>query len=1410
MADRTFVGDPNPPADSSKGAVATAPRPARVDGTDAPAPVALATEPVASDGAEYSIVPGEKGGHEIFFSNRFEAGTSLGMVNVDDKSVKEILGAIGHNTVDGTIPEAAAKSLLSGRLAFPEAVAAQFSGGETGVVRAYNAMNFLDGKASREDVIARNNADLLKEQLRAGGQPDRAWSGGVGHMVAEAIKHPIDAALGTGRFTVEQIAAMLPMAMEVSKGAAEGSATVGGGALLAAAATGTIELPPVAAGVLAAFGAGSLAGASRTLIKLETGGIAATMLEQGYDDKTIKEYAAVGGAIKGALWMVGFKFLPAPLQAKALAGIVDSPVFQNWMVKYGAEVAAGTGIMVTQEKVRQVLNNMAAAAHDKPQLLIPGDKGVQGLIDAGFTGLAVMGAMGAVHPIAEAVGKKLESRVDKVDAAKMDAKIKEEIASRVELPKAAKEPVAVDPAKAPEAAKPVEPAPVEPKTASVDEQMAALIDGYEKDHVTADEVVAGMEDARLQGLLDANEPSTQRTKTEQKITEVATAAAQAAREAENNRAIDAAHAEVVDVEKQLDARYAERVKAAAAGKTVKPIDTQIAGLLKQKEGLIHKVAELEAPRDQTSAVDRKTDLSMNAATLADVVEHGFKQGGDEARAQAKAEMAVAQEEFKAAKGELRAKAKERLDAAIEKHDALVAAVRERPRVLKAIATENGLTGAEVKRLLSNKTPALMTDGRFAKFVEEFRGRAEYAAEWKKARAELETVRREKLLVHEQRVKELHGLPPIREMDIPQLKKYAEILRSYDKGDEALSPARVKALEGTKLEGARTMGEVREKSPALTGRPVEDFNATATRVNPRDYVSYDTVLARKNPLMHALVSVVKENVARGEALFETFRKEHHDLAAAAIASRRALQTAGARVSDWLAPMQREIFAFIEEQNPAKKEKLAAALTPEETALAHFYQKMGDGWLEHLQKTGALQESAYSGGNYAPHIRRPLSEILRGIPDVGVKKTLAEIWKSVGVHDEASAPAMEISGPLALQKGFKFSAFRTGELTPSQNLVKAFDAYARQFYTKMAVDAATPAMETLAMSLKAIDKAPDAEQFHKEQMALIRAYLNAKKGNAASALPTVMPRGGAVESFVRFGQNLMSLKYIAANAALQVTAPIGEQMGAYMALGNRGMLRAAKHLATPEGRALLEKYKAFTGDGPLEQLGHPGRNFEDNVKTALYGTFQGIRKMVMSEVLLGSVTKEELKSGVISDARLAEIKLQAGRWIDIHGSKSIVGSSVAGAEVTQFKGWAIPPLHTVGSDLLAILEKVESRGEKPLPPEVFRDFYHAAAITGAAVAFRSMVGEDQEDDTFLGRSIHYARREVTSLLQAIDPTTFASAGVFAGFLGDLAKTVKALATLEEYQSGEHEGEKKGPDLLLKQATPAIVKQFQRKED
>jgi len=191
----------------------------------------------------------------------------------------------------------------------------------------------------------------------------------------------------------------------------------------------------------------------------------------------------------------------------------------------------------------------------------------------------------------------------------------------------------------------------------------------------------------------------------------------------------------------------------------------------------------------------------------------------------------------------------------------------------------------------------------------------------------------------------------------------------------------------------------------------------------------------------------------------------------------------------------------------------------------------------------------------------------------------------------------------------------------------------------------------------------------------------------------------------------------------------------------------------------------------------------------------------------MTKAEFEAGAISPTRLAEIKKITGRWIDLTGTESVAGATPEGKAYTKFRQWAVPPLSSIADDITSLAKQVKTKGKKKVNAQQAAEFYRIAEVLAVTYLIISLAGES-DDDSFTGKLKKYAVRELSTIVQAIDPQRWLDAGVFIGFLEQFGKNLNLLMRLEEYETNSRWGQKgelKGVKGFQRMITPNFLTQF-----
>ena len=903
-----------------------------------------------------------------------------------------------------------------------------------------------------------------------------------------------------------------------------------------------------------------------------------------------------------------------------------------------------------------------------------------------------------------------------------------------------------------------------------EERVRQLVDSFDDGEVDGDEFVKAVD-----VFLDEADLEVEKVDAARKARPAPSTLEEKTRDVESRARIQALDDERATLGELHDTYAAMKTRLVALKRPTVTIDKKM-DILEQEIKLNEGERQFYQAEGADAVVGEGETLSMKPATLENVIAAGFKEGGKQSQARA--------------------------------------------REVTALVKAAGLTEGDVKKLIGGRAIGALSDVEYRhwleghtqmddkgkpKFFPGLKDRILISTERKAARAEVKKILAEKNLRHEARVRQLNELPGVDKMTTAQLKKYVTILSEYEKNDEALTPSLIKANETTEYKGAKTYREVLAIADKKWGKDIGDLRA-AGRVDEVDMFLPMPFLAPKNPHFAFAIHQVDAVRAKYALRYQAFRETLYRLGMAAAASRPQ------GLSRFLSPVMPDVMAYLE-QTARNIFTEDTALTPEELIFADFVADFYGASYEYLESVEGLA-SRYVD-KYVFHMSKDIGEILGEISDKGLKTVIKTLWTQWReVPQEMTAVGAD-GKFLGRRKFMKQTLFRSGKLDPSKNLIKSTNTYARQFFNKQALDEAIPFIETTRQAVKsqaANIEDPEVQALYDKVFGFVNDYLNTQKGH--SVLQKVIPQGGKIDGLIRLTNSVVSFLFIAGNAKLQAASLVGETMAMFPAIRAKGVAVGQWRARTAKGKALLAAHAAIVGESPAQEWSRPGRTLDDNFGAVAYSVIQWGRHYSAQVALLASVTPAELESGVISPDRLADIKLSLGRWIDLPGNKSLVGSTSPGATTTKFRGWAIPVMLSTGENLIALghtLAQVVKKGDpkKRLTPKQTSEllgWLEAATVsltvTATAAALRA--GRDPDDDSPFEKKL---LNETWTLLQALSPAIILGIGPTIPFIVLLGKNLTLLGT--KYKTGEREGEDRGVAAIKRQFTPSFVKQFQSPE-
>lgn len=1335
---RDFTGNPNPTPTPPAG----------------PAPRITEEKPVVQEDRTGEIArptPAESGKAPASYTASLGAdGTTWEIVRSVPGEVSKVVGssslpglennlkAIGTYNAglrEYSISEKYANELISGRPGMPEWLAQRFKAGEAGVISNLTYARALRGEISWEDAKASADKNALQAQI--GAAPELAWKNVAGGAINQTIKAAGD------------VAEMLPGLKAYTGKSASTAAIFGGGALAASWVTlGTAGMaaPAVAAGIAGVMTTGASYGLFKAGFDMGAGEVAQTLYDKGVDPNAIKKVAPMAGVINGALDMWGISLLSAPFKRAVARNILTSaPVkaaLTKWYTQYAMETAGEVAVEDVQELVSATAENIAADIDNKPDAYNNREAITKRIMDTTIKSVrafAVMKAPGAALDFAGERGAKAKAAQA---TAEMDAKVASYESKTAEVRQAVE-------AATPEEA-PALPAGIEETLSAKAEALAKAAAAGEKEPQSFTEELSAMVEEQ-----------------------------------------EAAEAKAMGVKAQTTDLGAAEIKGVVA-----TLDSQLSSVRESIDLLIKTRKQMISEEVSTDAIDKRLQGLMDRENALD--SH-------------LAYYLTAEEDLKISKGEkLTVKAADLERLLSQGHEAgyvegRKTVIKERAEAIKTITDEFGLTPSDTRKILGGKNVLLMGDVMFRNWLNEghertdketgttrhiasFRELAAAAAERKNALRELQAMRHEKELKGEQHIRALNELPPIHKMTTEQIKQYTDILGKYAAGDVAMTPKRIKALEGSKFSGAKTWGDIKVRMGEVLAGAVEETRGKfkAPWYTP---VLDATRLSHLNKLFKYSTETLEGAMVRAGAITEAYYEKFYPLAAKALASRKR------GLLGHLVPQMKEVFDYIEAEN---KEEAATRLTPEELEFVRFMEEGHQKAEEYLVANGDMASSRFTGGKYITHVQKGVLEILADIKDTGVKNALKDIVNTL-VHEETQS--IDLLAPkeknVGFTKFFKNVLFRSGELTPSKNVIKVHAEYMKQFFKKRALDESVGEVLTVAEAAKHLDKLAAEDEavkaVYKSWDEALKIYVDAKKGNAR----IFIPQSSMVAAGLRHLNSLVSFMYIGGNYILQAASPVGETTAMGVLLGPKKFAEANRRRLTAQGRKIINEHPEIVGT-PWRDIVRPGQDIADHISSAAYGVFSLNRRNTMETILLGGLTKEEFESGKVSPERLAEIKIEAGRWLDIPGLESPAGITPEGSTFKKFRGWAYPILATTLEDLNALKNSVT--GKESMTPQQKMELVRIGVVASFGVLARSLSKEYEDDDSAIGVAIKRVVNELNSVLQAIKPSMFLSVGASLGFVTNLAKNIELLLTLEEYKTKEG---LVGADRLKRQFTPSFAR-------
>lgn len=631
-----------------------------------------------------------------------------------------------------------------------------------------------------------------------------------------------------------------------------------------------------------------------------------------------------------------------------------------------------------------------------------------------------------------------------------------------------------------------------------------------------------------------------------------------------------------------------------------------------------------------------------------------------------------------------------------------------------------------------------------------------------------------------------GLPSLKKMNLKQLEEYDTELSKFEEGDVFLTQGQLKHVDKTDLKGIKTLREAREKLAKETGVPIEELSKI--KVSEFDRFKYDTALARQNPFYKVLVEETHRGLIEAEA--EAFQKEEkiNEL------TKKARESRKRSFIDKLVPSDELVFDYLEASKEDKAE-LENKMTPEELELALYLQNEFAEALEYLIKTESLKTGRE---NYITNVRRDFFEVFK---EDGLVKAFKEMFNQYKLDEQVFDILDQDTGNiLPLEKFFQFSMQRTGNITPTKNVAKAASIYFRTLEKKKALDALIPKMTIYTDALTPQLLTPNGLQMDRSIKKFVFEWLNTKKGRKRGLF--IKP-GGKIDVGVGLVNSVVTMLDLGLSVPVGLAANVGETVATMTRIGAKNVAKGIARMNTEKGKRVIKKYESFVGKSIFGEMSEASKSLGDKFYSVMFGLFHESTQRTNKIELLSSMTDEEYKNETISSKRLSEIKVAMGRFRAISDFKSVFGATTEGGLVTKYKSWAIPIFSSVANDLGNIAKNIKAGKKGVSTSKEAKELFNALTITAAALAFGSMV--DEEDRSFVGQLLNKMRRESLTIIGALDPRLFTGEPRLLAFATDLSNALVQIVMLEKYKQGQKKGKLKGVAALARTLTPKGTKVF-----
>lgn len=736
-----------------------------------------------------------------------------------------------------------------------------------------------------------------------------------------------------------------------------------------------------------------------------------------------------------------------------------------------------------------------------------------------------------------------------------------------------------------------------------------------------------------------------------------------------------------------------------------------------------------------------------------------------------------------------------------------AEARSRKQKIESIRDFFYMTEGEVREAIGDTDYRLLSDSQFETLLEKVKDKSIEIALHSVAVAEVEWTIAEKELHRVENLQEVLEYPKnLNDLTTEQLDNLNEVLGKFERGDVFLGVREMETLaKNAGLPDVKTQRQILEEVLGKrSGLPVEKLREIM--VGSFDELRSAISLSRQNAFYEVMVNDFYQLKIEAGLKYREIEQKTNELVKKARAS---------RPQSWkqkLAPTDDMVIAYLEEGDMETKAKIAENMSNAELELAHYvkekYAEMRDFLISRQQLEKERQ-------NYYTH--RPRGFFESWLRNEVVKtptqffrafgRAFKETFIDVNKMDEATFKILneQTSEILPLEKFFKYSMRRSGQLIPTKNLANAFLGYVKTFELKRGLDQYMPRMEAVARALTPTETTEGGIVKDTSLERFVKKWINTQKGRPVTIGP-IQP-GGVLDGLLRGGVAFTRFLDLALRFPAQFMSLVGEESSTWINIGSKKYLTGQYRAKTKQGKKIAKEYESFIGTKFWDKMKEESSGLPSKLGETLFAFYGIASRNANIHHLLGVLTKEEFSSGKISIQRLAEIKKEMTRWRADDLLHSVMGKTSVGAVFREHKSWAIPIINQTLSNIKTLSKMVKSGEYKTAgKSREFGELFRATLLTAILVLTITKIYKDlkeKKDRSFFEELEYRAMNDAFSFISALSPTTLFAQPRLMSWLGDLSKSlalfVSAMVTGDRTATGKIPGAKG----LRESVTPKLLK-------